>query len=71
MTLPREQWEFRDPSGAGICPICRFPIEVHPLDAYGVDIARCPDRYNGCDCVPDHSGDAQRLFDSTVLDPGP
>lgn len=44
MTLPRERWTFRDPSGAGICPRCKFPIEVHPLDEFGVDVGRCPDQ---------------------------
>jgi hypothetical protein len=37
-------WTFRDPSGAGFCPRCHLPIEVHPLDEQGEDVDRCPDQ---------------------------
>jgi hypothetical protein len=31
-----------DLAGAGYCPSCEWGIDLHPYDAEGVDVGRCP-----------------------------
>jgi hypothetical protein len=32
----------QDPAGSGYCPRCHWAIDLHPYDAEGVDVGRCP-----------------------------